>query len=184
VDPALFEQAFARWQKDVPDIDKPLRAWGQQKPDLSDPSWFTKIPPSPLKEDPALKQRFDAVTQEMAKVYLEGVPDQCRRIRELIREHKGFWNFLGIPTDQIRSRKDGNVFLLALTYESMSDLGLDTRDAIVSVDELLKAARKAGIDPIPHLRQVMAVSNDVNWHRMGTMKGLLTSRLKALGGQP
>jgi rubrerythrin len=114
---------------------------------------------------------------------MTGSEEQRTQIRALLRKMTGTRDSMGIPFTEIRHKIDAARFRLALIYESMKDLAEDTRDARTTIEELCRAARLAGIDPDPPLREVAAVSSEIDHHGMGSMKALLLERMTGGGAR-
>jgi hypothetical protein len=175
-----FEHYMGQWVQILPALNTPLDDWRNQPA-----GWFTilatllklKRRKSPLDLDPALHDRFKAVTGEMAEVYLVGNDEQRASIRSLVKRMTGIQYFMAIPASQIRSFADASKFRLALLFESMADLRDDTRDVILLLDELCRAGRKAGIDVDRYRNEIAQLSSDVNHHGLGSMRSLLSANV-------
>ena len=120
-----FDHHMGQWVQILPALNTPLDDWRKQPV-----GWFTilatllklKRRKSPLDLDPALHDRFKAVTGAMAEVYLIGNDKQRASIRSLIMRMTGIQYFMAIPPSQIHWSADAGKFRLALLFESMADL--------------------------------------------------------------
>ena len=68
---------------------------------------------------------------------------------------------------------DRTVLRHLLALFSLRDLGPDSRDAILELAELCNAAQRAGVDPVPLLKEAALLSSDVNKHGLGSTKDIL-----------
>jgi hypothetical protein len=172
-----FDRYMGQWLQILPALNNTLDGWRKQPA-----GWFTILATllkltrrkSPLDSNPALHNRFNAVTGEMAEVYLVGNDEQRVSIRSLMKRMTGIQYFMAIPASEIRSSADASKFRLALLFESMADLRDDTRDVILALDELYRAGRQAGIDVERYRNEIAALSSDVNHHGLGSMRSLLS----------
>jgi hypothetical protein len=126
-----------------------------------------------LAQDRLLQIRFDDTTRRLADAYVAGDDGQRADIRQLVHAMPGVNACMGIPTEQIRARIDGARFRLALIFESIKDLRPDADAAVARLDGLCGAAKAAGIDPRPHLREIAEVSSAIRHSGKSSMRELL-----------
>lgn len=98
-----------------------------------------------------------------------------RRSRGFLSRKNGFLYFLenAVPLERVKSKADVELFRLQLAIFSIVNLGKDTRDAILWRDALYTNARAAGIDIAPHVREITALSSNINAHGMGSTQDVL-----------
>ena len=184
MDDATFTLFLQDQRNDLGDIELILFAWQTRVLDPGDPDARAKAQPhNPLEKDKALRAQFDTTCRRLADAYMAGSDEQRVQVRALLRQMTGTRNSMGIPFTEIRLKMDAARFRLALIYESMKDLGEDTRDAQMTLDNLCHAARIAGIDADPYLREVAAVSSETDHHHMGSMRALLVERITGGGAR-
>ena len=104
-------------------------------------------------------------------------------LRDLARESRGLRSLLRVSRDVIRLTKDTDLFRLALIYESIKDQRPDAREALAAVTALCQAARDADLDPDPYLKEVAAVSNDLDREGHGSMRAWLFAEAARGGSQ-
>jgi hypothetical protein len=181
MDESSFALFLQEQRADLAAIGLTLRAWERTELDSHDPDARARAQSRhPLSGDKALRTRFDTTCRRLADAYMSGSLDQRTQIRDCVRGIPGVRDSMRIPFTEIRMKMDAARFRLALIYESIRDLGDDTRDTVMTLDNLTRAARIAGIDSDPFLKEVAAVSSDVDEHGMGAMRELLLAR--ATGG--
>ncbi|MGJ8667108.1 MAG: hypothetical protein ACSHW7_12135 [Patiriisocius sp.] len=80
-----------------------------------------------------------------------------------------FNTYFGIYEDDIKveSFKDNFIKLI------IQDLGNDTRDALLEIEELIEYAKENNIDYVSTIKEVIPYSNSVDKHGMGSMKSIL-----------
>lgn len=178
MDSVRFEEYLKKWSVILPKINVPLKAFGEQEVDISAPGWLERLSnmPTPLDEDKSLGLEFNSVADEIVEIYLQSTVEQCRKIRELLSRYEAVLHFLGIPSTRIKTENDVDLFRSALAMLSIENQGRDARDTIVALVELCKAAKQAGIDTSPHLKEIAALSSDADKYGMGSMRDLFLQR--------
>lgn len=160
-DPAAVEEDVAR-------LDAVLKPIATEPVDLDDPEWMTKLRDEPHAVDRAgVREEAEAVVVELLTRYAE---DAAARpaIRALFERYSSFrWAAhppLSITPEGVR---------FALLVVSAHDQASDLRDDILTVQRLCADARAAGVDVDPLLREVGAMSSDVDRYGMGSVRDLL-----------
>jgi len=135
-----------------------------------------------LQQDKPLQTRFEDACRRLADAYMQSDAEQRAEIRRLVHHFRGVNACMGIPAEQIRTKIDGIRFRLALIYESIKDLQPDADDAIDQLEYLRRAAKDAGFDLNPHLKEVANVSNNVGYAGKSSMRSLLLAMLERYEG--
>jgi len=121
---------------------------------------------------------FDALFDDLVRVYVESTEPTRERIRESVRRSRwaalGFWA-PGHPGFFRRFRDDRQLTDLkrSLMLESMLDARDDPRDTIAGVSDLAYWARSRDLDASAVLREVAQVSSAKSMLGMGSMQALL-----------
>jgi len=158
---------LAAIEEDVALLDAVLEPIAKAPVDLSDPDWAAKLRSAPHPLDRvAVRPEAEAVLGEILTRYAE---DESARpaLRALFDRHTSFrWavnpRFPTTP-DGVRS---------ALLLLSVRDQGADTRDELLALWALCDEAREAGVDVDRLLREVAAISSDVDRYGMGSVRGI------------
>ena len=158
---------LAAIEEDVALLDAVLEPIAKAPVDITDPDWMAKLQSAPHPLDrAAVRPEADAVLGEILTRYAE---DEAARpaLRALFDRYPSFrWavnpRFPTTP-DGVRS---------ALLLLSVRDQGADTRDELVALWALCDDARAAGVDVDPLLREVAAISSDVDRYGMGSVRGI------------
>ncbi|TQM84040.1 hypothetical protein FHX81_6478 [Saccharothrix saharensis] len=165
-DPAAIEE-------DVALLDAVLEPVAKAPVDLSDPDWMVKLRAAPHPLDRAgVRPEAEAVLAEILDRY---AADEVARpgLRALFDRYTSFrWavnpRFPTTP-DGVRS---------ALLLLSVRDQGADTRDELMALWALCDEARAAGVAVDPILREVAAISSDVDRYGMGSVRDILLDTVR------
>lgn len=152
------------------ELDERLRAIAKRPVDISNPNWVTllKQRPHPLDEAGA-RGDAEALLADLAQVYETSAEEVRSSIRKLFADYAAFsWAAAlpGPPTTDADFRRH-------LVLFSMNNLGTDTRDAILTLQDLCRQARSAGINVAPVLQAVAELSSAENRFGMGSTRTLL-----------
>ncbi|MDG4790728.1 hypothetical protein O7626_33290 [Micromonospora sp. WMMD1102] len=151
-------------------LDRAIAPIANRPVDLADPDWADRLRAAP----PAVEQA--GVAGEAAVVlaallhrYADGDEATRTAIRELFRDHRSFQWAVGLsfPADTVER------FRRQLLLLSARDQGLDTRDELLTLADLGRVARAAGVRIGPVLREVAELSSDVDRYGMGSMRQIL-----------
>ena len=139
--------------------------------DINDPNWMQKLQnaPSPL-DEANVRKEAQTLMESILEAYSAGAAADRAAIREVLRDNSAFAWATG-PSEPPTTSLGFRNHLLRL---SAIDQSKDIRDAIVSVDELCKKARAAGVKVEPILAEVAALSSDHSPSNMGSMKQVLS----------
>lgn len=155
-------------EEDVALLDAVLEPVVKAPVDVTDPDWMAKLQAAPPPVDRAgVRAEADAVLTEILARYAE---DEAARpaLRALFDRYTSFrWAVnpqFPVTPEGVRS---------ALLLLSVRDQGADTRDEIMVLRAVCEEARAAGVAVDPILREVAAMSSDVDRYGMGSLRRLL-----------
>jgi hypothetical protein len=156
-------------EEQIARFDALLRPIAQRPIDMTDPDWTTKLQsaPPPL-EEAGIRVEALATARAALREYAQA-DDQLRvALRALYERYQSFRWAAFVPTD---ATEEG--FRTALVQLSLRDQGGDTRDELLALWEECRIAREAGIDVGQALREVAAMSSDIDKYGMGSMRTIL-----------
>ena len=137
-------------------LDQRLRPIANRPVDITDPGWLSKLQAaSPAVDRAGVRDECEALLGELVAAYERGDEDIRQAIRRLFREFPAFAWAATPPGDY--STPSG--LREHLIHFSMLDQGRDPRDALLSLDGILDAARRAGTPTRDVLEQAAAMSN-------------------------
>jgi len=168
----------ADWGLRMDVLDQRLRPIANRPVDITDPDWLGKLQSVPPAVDRAgVRDECETLLGELVAAYERGDEDVRQAVRRLLRESPSFAWAATPPSDS--STPSG--LKTHLIHFSMLDQGRDPRDAQMSLDGILEAARRAGTPTRDVLEQVAAMSNGEpvypNWPSTSEM--LLRARERA-----
>ncbi|GAB3008977.1 hypothetical protein [Saccharothrix stipae] len=163
---------LAAIEEDVAHLDAALEPIAQAPVDISRlddfDRWVAEMRAEPSAMDQAgVRAEAEAVLTEILARYAE---DEAARpaLRAMFDRYGSFaW---GVHLPSAATPEGGRTDLLHL---SVRDHGRDTRDEILRLRDVCDEARRAGVDIGPILREVAAMSSDVDRYGMGSMRALL-----------
>jgi hypothetical protein len=164
---------LAAIEEDVALLDAVLEPIAKQPVDMGDPDWMAKLQAAPPPLDRAgVRAEAEAVLAEILGRY--GEDDAVRPALRALFDRYGSFRWAVNPwfpmtPDGVRS---------ALLLLSVRDQGADTRDEILVLRAVCDEGRAAGVDVDPILREVAAMSSDVDRYGMGSIRQLF---LRAAG---
>ena len=168
----------ADWGLRMDVLDQRLRPIANRPVDITDPDWLGKLQSVPPAVDRAgVRDECETLLGELVAAYERGDEDVRQAVRRLLRESPSFAWAATPPSDS--STPSG--LKTHLIHFSMLGQGRDPRDAQMSLDGILEAARRAGTPTRDVLEQVAAMSNGEpvypNWPSTSEM--LLRARERA-----
>ncbi len=172
-----FEKYLQKWEPLLAKINTRIALREMPEIDIMDPDWLTKMAqvPTLMQSDKNFGAEFNALTTEIAEVYLTSAPQQCEKIRQVLSKYESVLHFLGIsvPLERIKSKEDLPLFRQMLAFESIRDQGHDTRDLLVSLGEIYKCGKDAGIDVVSCVKEIQKISSSVDKFGWGSMQAIL-----------
>lgn len=133
----------------------------------------TQAAPDPV-DQAGVRAEAEALLTEILARYAQ---DEVARpaLRALFERYGSFTWAVHLPS---AATPDG--LRTELVHLSVRDQAMDTRDEILQLQAVCDEARSAGVDVNPILREVAAMSSDVDRYGMGSTRALL---LRAAGPQ-
>lgn len=110
-----------------------------------------------------------AILPSLIALYATGGAEVRARIRQLF-ENYPYFRWVAILTHGASTQAEFRAHLLLL---SARDQGADTRDELLLLNDLCTESRAAGIDTVPILTEVAALSSTTDKYGMGSTRDLL-----------
>jgi hypothetical protein len=153
-------------------LDELLREIARRPVDLNDPDWADKLRrgPAPVAEA-GVEAEAAAALEALLDAYETGGSPARAEVRDIFRAHPSFRWAAHLPRDWESVAE----FRRRLVHVSAMDQGADPRDELMAIWWLCNRARDRGIEVEPVLREVAALSSDVDHYGFGPM-GLLIMR--------
>lgn len=153
----------------VAGFDAALQPIGTRPVDLSDPQWPAKLGAGPPPLDEAgIRASVEPVLRAMLTHYATGDEPTRTAIRALFDRYTYFrW------AAHVRRDLTADGFRWRLVHLSARDQGADPRDELLALQADADEAFAAGIDVVPILREVAAISSDVDRYGMGSVRQFL-----------
>ena len=158
------------WELRMMDFEEKLRPIAKRTVDITRPGWFERLQAGPPPLDEAgVREAVERLLIEIIAGYARGTDQTRTAIRRLFQEYPSLaWAAaLSVP----RTTIDGSRQHLILF--SINDQGRDSRDALLTLQEICNAARNAGLEIAPVLREVAGMSSDADKYRMGSTREML-----------
>ena len=147
----------ADWALRMEALDRRLRPIANRPVDITDPAWLSKLRAAqPAVDRAGARDECEALLGELVTTYERGDEEVRQTIRRLFRDLPSFAWAAVVPIDS--STPSG--LEAHLVHFAILDQGRDPRDAQLSLDGMLEAARKAGTPTHDVLERVAAMSND------------------------
>lgn len=151
-------------------LDEILRPIAQRPVDLSDPDWATKLANQmPPTQEADVDDEAKAVLADLLAQYERGDEQTRVGVRAIFDRYRSFRWAVHLPFDEtsLDSYRSG------LVHVAVVDQGTDTRDVLLELWDLADRARAAGIDIVPAITEVAAMSSDVDRYGMGSTRKIL-----------
>jgi len=148
-------------------LDAALRPIANRPIDITQPGWAEQRI-APL-DEAGVRAGCEALLVDLLALYASSSDDERTQLRALYDRHSAFaW---AATVDDAPHTEAG--FRQQLLLLSLKDQGRDARDEILQLRWLCGEARNAGVDVDAILRDVAALSSDVDKYRMGSMRSWL-----------
>lgn len=170
---------LSKLAKEVARLDRALAPIAKRPVDLNDPNWEETMRQAPPAVDQAgVTDAAGAVLDALLGAYADGDEGTRASIRELFARYSSFRWAVHPPYLSITTPAQ---FRTCLLHLSAVDQSGDARDELLSLHDLCERARKAGIEVAPDLREVAALSSDVNRYGMGSTRQFLLACVQMYG---
>ena len=152
-------------------LDAALRPIANRPVDITQPGWAERRM-APL-DEAGVRTASEALLADLLTLYVNGSDDEREQLRALYARH-GAFAWAAIVNDAPHTEAGFRQQLLLL---SLKDQGRDARDEILQVRWLCGEAGNAGVVIDAILREVVALSSDVDKYRMGSMREWLSREI-------
>ena len=169
-------RALENWESRIIELEQRLRPIAQRPVDITRPGWVERLQAGPPPLDEAgVRTPAERLLQEMIDAYAQGTEQTRVAIRRLFTEYRSFaWAAaLSTPRTSVAGLR-GHLILF-----SMKDQGRDSRDALLTLQEICHEAVSAGVDTAPVLREVAELSSRANKYGMGSTRDMLLKHCPA-----
>jgi hypothetical protein len=156
-------------ERRVAELDAVLRPIAKRPVDLSDPNWATALVNRPPAQQAGVGDETEAVLAELLDHYERGDEPTRAAVRAMFERYTSFRWAAHLPLDETSPQS----YRSRLVHVSVVDQGTDTRDVLLGLWDLADRARGAGIDIVPALVEVAAMSSDVDRYGMGSTRKIL-----------
>lgn len=152
------------------EIDSRLRPIAKRPVDTKDPNWTTLLGrgPHPL-DEAGVRAATEALLEALVEEYQKCDRETRRAIRELYAKYTSFAWAATLPVDPTTNEN----FRCHVVLFSINDQGQDSRDAIVTLQDVCGRAKAAGVVTGPILQQAAQLSSDDDKYGMGSTKSML-----------
>ena len=154
----------------IANLDRLLQPIANRPVDITRPGWIEHLQagPRPLDEAGA-SDTTETLLAEIITAYAQGTTATRADIRRLFQTYRSFaWAAtLSVP----RTTPDG--LRQHLLLFSIIDQGRDSRDALLTLQDICRVAKGAGLELAPILREVAAMSSNENKYGMGSTNQML-----------
>jgi hypothetical protein len=158
------------------ELEERLRPIAQRPVDITRPGWLERLQTGrPPLDEAGVRDAAERLLADLIVAYAQGGEETREAIRRLFTEHRSFAWAAALPdppTSAAGLRRHLIVF-------SMKDQARDSRDALLTLQEICRAATTAGVPLEPALRGVAAMSSRVNKYGMGSTSDMLLRQCPA-----
>ncbi|MFC0530837.1 hypothetical protein [Phytohabitans kaempferiae] len=164
---------MAEIEREVARLDAIYRPVATKPMDIIDPDAFENMGAT-IQADLAqlaVDDQAEAILRTIIEVYAAGDKTMRAAVRQLFDRYTSFRWAAHLPRDWDTAAE----FRAHLLHLSARDQGPDTRDEILTLQDLCDRARQAGIDVDPILDEIGAMSSDEDRYGMGSMRSVILS---------
>lgn len=157
-------------ERRVAQLDEILRPIAQRPVDFNDPNWASELAARmPPTREAGVSREAEAVLAALLGHYERGDEPTRVAVRAFFDRYPSFRWAVHLPFDETSPHS----YRSRLVHVAAVDQGTDTRDVLLELWELADRARAAGIDLVPALTEVAAISSDVDRYGMGSTRKIL-----------
>ena len=123
-----------------------------------------------------VREPAERLLGELIVAYAKGGEETRSAIRRMFAEYRSFaWAAaLSTPRTSVEGLRQHLILF------SMKDQGRDTRDALLTLQEIVRQADTAGVDKAAALREVAVMSSSTNRYGMGSTRDILLKFVNTL----
>jgi len=162
--------ALENWELQMMELEERLRPIAQRPVDVTQPGWVERLKAgAPPLDQAGVLNGAERLLDEMIDVYAQDTEETRAAIRRLFTEYRSFaWAAaLSVPPTSVTGLRQH------LTLFSMKDQGRDSRDALLTLQEICREAVAAGVNTALVLREVAGLSSSANKYGMGSTRDML-----------
>lgn len=157
------------WERGIELLDALLKPIANEPIDTSDPHWMAQLSDVPPVERAGIAEVTETALRTILTTYAEG-DDQVRaKVRGWFERYPSFRWAVRLPDPP--TTEDG--FRLQVTHLSARDQVPDTRDELLTLWEMCRDAKAAGIDVGPILTEIAEISSEVDRYGFGSTRRIL-----------
>ena len=165
--------ALEDWEFRMMELEEKLQPIAKRPVDITRPDWLERLPAGvqPL-DEAGVRDAAERLLAELIGAYAQGTDHTRAAIRRLFREYRSLaWAAtLSVPRTTIEGLRQHLILF------SIKDQGRDSRDALLTLQEICQDARNAGLEIAPVLREIAAMSSDADKYGMGSTSQMLLRR--------
>jgi len=162
--------ALENWELQIMELEECLRPIAQRPVDVTQRGWLDRLQASmPPLDEAGVQEQAQDVVSELISAYAQGTEETRVAIRRLFTEYRCFSWAAAVPV----ARTNVESVRQHLILFSIKDQGRDSRDALLTLEEICRAAHAAGVRIAGLLHEVAAMSSDENRYGMGSTRQML-----------
>jgi hypothetical protein len=158
------------WESRIMDFEERLRPIACRPVDITRPDWLDRLRAGvPPLDEAGLREHAEQLLGELIPAYATCGDEMRSAIRRMFAEYGSFaWAAsLSTPRTSVEGLRQHLILF------SMKDQGRDSRDALLTLQEIVREADTAGVDKTAVLREVAAMSSSTNRYGMGSTRDML-----------
>jgi hypothetical protein len=158
------------WELRIVGLEERLQPIARRPVDITQPDWLDhlRVGVPPL-DEAGVREQMEQLLGELIPAYAKGGDETRSAIRRIFAECGSFAWAAALSTR--RTSMEG--LRQHLILFSMKDQGQDGRDALLTLQEIVREAATAGVDKAAVLREVAAMSSSTNRYGMGSTRDML-----------
>src|SRR5215470_1777386 len=166
----LNADALEDWESRIMDFEERLRPIARRPVDITRPGWLDRLRAGvPPLDQSGVREHAEQLLGELISAYAKGGEETRSAIRRMFAEYRSFaWAAaLSTPRTSVEGLRQHLILF------SIKDQGRDSRDALLTLQEIVREADTARVDKAATLRAVAAMSSSTNRHGMGSTRDML-----------
>jgi hypothetical protein len=169
-------RALENWELQMMELEERLRPIAQRPVNVTRPGWVERLQAgAPPLDEAGVRNSSERLLEEMIDAYAQGTEETRAAIRRLFTEYRSFsWAAaLSTPRTSVAGLRRHLILF------SIKDQRRDSRDALLTLQEICREALAAGVDTAPVLREVAELSSNTNKYGMGSTREMLLKHCAA-----
>lgn len=157
------------WERGIELLDALLKPIANEPIDTSDPNWMAQLSDVPPVERAGIAEVTETALRTMLTTYAEGNDEVRATVRGWFERYPSFRWAVRLPDPP--TTETG--FRLQVTHLSARDQVPDTRDELLTLWEMCRDAKAAGVDVGPILAEIAEISSEVDRYGFGSTRRIL-----------